>query len=175
MNSLKFGHQKWLKKISKKTNLAKSATKVFGNKVRIRVCGLLYREDKLLLIKHQMDDYYLWAPPGGGIEFGESVEETLRREFKEETGLVVEIGDFLFLTEHLKPPLHAIELFYQVKASKFDVSLGVEPEVDGRNLLLEFRFVGEDELAELKREELHSSLKSCTNPIELLDKRGHLI
>jgi len=56
----------------------------------------------------------LWAPPGGGMDFGQSVEENLTREFREETGLKVEVKRFLFINEFLAVPLHAVELFFEV-------------------------------------------------------------
>ena len=154
--------------------MGNSVGKVFGNRVRVRVSGLLFREEKLLLIKHRMDDYELWAPPGGGVEFGESIEATLVREFREETGIVIEVKGFLFLTEHINPPLHAIELFYHVTSNNTEIIPGIEPEIEDQNILQEFRFTGTRELKEIDPNELHLALKSCTNPIELLDKRGHL-
>jgi 8-oxo-dGTP diphosphatase len=33
-----------------------------------------------------------WTLPGGGLEFGESPEQAVRREVEEETGLVIEVG-----------------------------------------------------------------------------------
>lgn len=36
-----------------------------------------------------------WSLPGGGIEFEESLREGLVREVHEETGYVVEVGDFI--------------------------------------------------------------------------------
>ena len=60
----------------------------------------------------------LWAPPGGGMEFGQSVRDNLKREFREETGLTTEIIRYLFINEFLKPPLHAIEIFLEVKRDR---------------------------------------------------------
>lgn len=159
---------------AKKTKMDNYVKKTFGGKVRIRVSGILYQEDKILILKHKIDNYFLWAPPGGGVEFGATIEETLLREFKEETGLVIKVAEFLFLTEHIKAPLHAIELFYHVTSENYNITLGKDPEVEDYSILQDIRFVDGKELSTFKKEELHTSLKSCTNPIELLDKRGQL-
>lgn len=47
--------------------------------------GIVVKEGKILLTK-QHDTYHL---PGGGVEFGERFEDTVIREVKEETGIVV--------------------------------------------------------------------------------------
>jgi 8-oxo-dGTP diphosphatase len=52
--------------------------------------------------KHEIAYPGLWAFPGGKAEQGESVQDTLRREVKEETGLEIEetkeyLKDFTFL------------------------------------------------------------------------------
>jgi 8-oxo-dGTP pyrophosphatase MutT (NUDIX family) len=43
-----------------------------------------------LLLEHRVDNDR-WALPGGTIEFGESIEQTVVREVREETGLDVEV------------------------------------------------------------------------------------
>lgn len=50
--------------------------------------GYLVEHGKVLLVHHNRFDK--WVPPGGHIEPGESFAGTAVREFKEETGLVVE-------------------------------------------------------------------------------------
>lgn len=44
---------------------------------------------RIVLIRRK--DNELWALPGGGMDLGESIEETAVREVKEETGLDVEV------------------------------------------------------------------------------------
>ena len=146
----------------------------YGNKVRVRVCGLLYYDESLLLIKHNLDGKTLWGPPGGEPIFGESLTETLTREFKEETYLDIEPGEFLFLTEHINPPLHAIELFYKINSYRGIPRVGSDPELPRVKTLVEVAFVDESKLAAISTESRHAILKNCTNPIQLLDKRGYL-
>src|SRR5688572_14998085 len=94
-----------------------AVAKVYGNKVRVRACGICWRGSDLLVVNHQgVTDTDFWSPPGGGVEFGSSVEETLRKEFMEETGLKIRPGAFMFGCEYIQKPIHSIELFYEVMA-----------------------------------------------------------
>jgi 8-oxo-dGTP diphosphatase len=59
------------------------------------VKGVLFRDGRVLLL-HRRDDLILapglWDLPGGGVEDGADLEETLVREFREETGFGVTVG-----------------------------------------------------------------------------------
>ncbi len=49
--------------------------------------------ERLLLVRFEFPDRVVWATPGGGIEPGESHLTAIRRELREEVGVVgVEIG-----------------------------------------------------------------------------------
>jgi 8-oxo-dGTP diphosphatase len=65
---------------------------------RITVKGFFLQDGKLLLgrdatfVKRGKPEY--WELPGGGWEFGESFQDTLKREVSEETGLeVTHVGE----------------------------------------------------------------------------------
>jgi 8-oxo-dGTP diphosphatase len=104
----------------------------YGNQLRVRVCGICIQNDKILLINHSglNESNEFWSPPGGGLQFGESIEECLKREFLEETNTVVSIVKFLTIREFINPPLHAIELYYEVKIESGNVEKGFDPEME---------------------------------------------
>lgn len=62
----------------------------------IRVYGILLDENNRLLVSDEfIRGNYFTKLPGGGLEFGEGTRECLKREFMEETGLEVEVGDHI--------------------------------------------------------------------------------
>ena len=50
---------------------------------RIRVAGLLLQGGSVLLVRHQKGEDTYWLLPGGGVQYGESLEEALNRELLE--------------------------------------------------------------------------------------------
>jgi 8-oxo-dGTP diphosphatase len=59
--------------------------------LRQAVVALIRRDEDLLLIQQQepYDPVPTWILPGGGVEAGELLHETLMREVREETGLTI--------------------------------------------------------------------------------------
>lgn len=54
----------------------------------VAIDAIIIKDRKLLLVKRgENPGKGLWAFPGGHVDFNETLEETVRREVKEETGL----------------------------------------------------------------------------------------
>src|SRR3989344_436322 len=53
--------------------------------------GIIFDKQKRVLLCHRRD-YDLWNLPGGAMESGESPWDGVKREIKEETGLVIEVS-----------------------------------------------------------------------------------
>jgi 8-oxo-dGTP diphosphatase len=131
----------------------------FQGKVRIRACGLLLENRKILLVKHRGLGRlgYFWSPPGGGPEFGERVQETVKREFMEEVNLEVQTRNFAGFHEHIDDRFHALELFFFVERLSGELMLGTEPEGNaGSPVLEELGWFTIEDLKQLPQDSIHS-------------------
>jgi len=72
--------------------------------ITVRVYGILIDATHGLLVSDEFirGNYYTKLP-GGGLEFGEGTRDCLVREFKEETGLDVTIGNHIYTTDFYQP------------------------------------------------------------------------
>ena len=96
--------------------------------IRIRVAGLFLKDDSILLVRHEKNGKSYWLLPGGGVEFGETLEEALIREFKEEVGLTIEVGNLVLVQDSIPPDRHrqVLNLYFQVTSS--DTHITVTPD-----------------------------------------------
>lgn len=120
------------------SELDRKIIETYGNRLRVRVCGVCIEHEKVLVVNHHSlnGGADFWSPPGGGMEFGIAAEENLIREVKEETGLTVEVDKFMMVHEYLAPPLHAIELFFSVKRKGGRIKIGYDPEMNKKDQII---------------------------------------
>lgn len=71
----------------------------------VSIDAIIVINKKILLIKRGNDPYeHYWALPGGHVDFDETIENTVKREVKEETGL--ETVSLKLLGIYSKPSRH---------------------------------------------------------------------
>ena len=146
---------------------------VYGKQVRVRASGLCFVDNKLLMVNHTgLTKSDFWAPPGGGVEFEESVETTLKREFKEETGLDIVTYKLLFVCEFIRSPLHAIELFFEVARTGGVLLTGRDPEMD-HQIIKEARFMTNEDLDAIPMEKKHGLFALSKSAAEITQLRGY--
>lgn len=122
---------------------------IYSGKLRVRAAGLLLTDEGLLLIelRSPVNNKLIWTPPGGGVEFGEPIRETLKREYKEETGLEIIVEELVHINEFIQSEFHAIEFFFKVSNIGGTLKLGNDPEHTSEDQILK-------QLAYFKQEDL---------------------
>jgi len=105
--------------------------------------GLVFRKGKLLIAQRRQGDHLggLWEFPGGKRETGESFEDCLRRELREELGIEVRVGVLLGSVTHAYPEKTVHLKFYRCELRRR------EPRALG---CLALAWVGPDELAQFQ-------------------------
>jgi len=69
----------------------------------LRVYGLLINSKNEILVSDERRNGVSFTKfPGGGLEFGEGLSEGLKREFREELGIEVEVGAFFYVNDFLQ-------------------------------------------------------------------------
>jgi len=84
------------------------------NLFNYRVVGVAVHNESVLL--HQEPGDRFWTFPGGRAEFGETAEQTLIREMREELGIDVKVSRLLWFVEnffrHNEKQYHEIALYF---------------------------------------------------------------
>lgn len=121
-----------------------------------RVAGICVQNGRVLLQRATNDTGY--AFPGGHVAFGETNADTLVREFREECGAEIAVGDLKWVAEIFFPwgnkPCHQICLYYMVelldeKTPRQGIFPGTET-LEGGQFKLEFCWVELEKLRELE-------------------------
>lgn len=154
---------------------------IYTNRTRVRVCGLCWKGDKLLMVNHRgLTAGNFWSPPGGGVEFGEPATDALVREFLEETGIEVRPGKFQFVCEYIQPPqtsrsgrIHAVELFFATEYLKGDAIKGNDPESDsGNQMITDVKYMTFEEILAVPSDERHGVFKLVKSVADLKSLTG---
>lgn len=101
------------------------------------VCGIIFKDNKIFICRRKEGKALagFWEFPGGKVELGETNEESLKRELKEELDMEVEINNCIgnFTHEYVKTTIELIGyectlLSYQGKLTDHDAYEWVESE-----------------------------------------------
>lgn len=94
--------------------------------IRPVVLGIAKKDNKILVSEgyDNVKKQTFYRCLGGGIEFFETSQVALKREFKEELGIEIEVEDYCGISENLftfqGKKAHEIVLFYNIKINEID-------------------------------------------------------
>ncbi len=146
--------------------MADGSEQVFASegKPSLRVSGVLVDDRRLLMVEQSRRDERYWLLPGGGVIFGETLSEALRREFLEELGLRVAVDRLLAIVESISPDpayaKHVVHMMFAVSAAK------EVPPVPRDEAVLAVAFLDEVQLRNVDvRPPINEFLRDCTREL----------
>ena len=88
--------------------------------VGLGVGGLIVRDGRVLMLLRSekcRNNRHMWTIPGGMVELQERLEDSVRREVLEETGLEVSSAKFLSLSDRTFDGQHWVSVLYLCEAT----------------------------------------------------------
>lgn len=121
----------------------------------VRVYGILIHENKVLVSDEYIKGKHITKFPGGGLEFGEGTIDCVKREFKEELDLKIEVlkhfytTDF-FVSSAFNTNSQVISIYYLVNAvEKFNFRVSEKAfDFEKKEGAQSFRWIPVNELKE---------------------------
>lgn len=121
----------------------------------VRVYGILIHENKVLVSDEYIKGKHITKFPGGGLEFGEGTIDCVKREFKEELDLKIEVlkhfytTDF-FVSSAFNTNSQVISIYYLVNAvEKFNFRVSEKAfDFEKKEGAQSFRWIQVNELKE---------------------------
>lgn len=119
---------------------------------KFRAAGLIIKNNKILIVEMDNNGYY--CLPGGYVEMGETTEEAVKRELKEEFGQEVKVIKYLgmvenyFVTKSLRK-MHEISCYYLLDLVDENILLEDKSLLENDNehiVRLDFKWVDLNEL-----------------------------
>lgn len=118
-----------------------------SNKIQeITACAFIHKDGKLFIARRASSKSFLpgvYELPGGRVEFGETMEEALKREIQEEFKFDIEVGKpfHVFTYTWKENTMHTVEVVYYAKMSNPNHQIELDPTDHS-----EFQWITKDEV-----------------------------
>lgn len=128
----------------------------------VAVIGVVKKENQYLLTKRRSpkSEFNKWQFPGGGLEFGERIDEAVKRELKEETGVdakIIKRLDRVFEIIREKDNFHGVFFVYLCEMTDKNQKIKINSEAS------EYGWFTKEEILQLDSLE---GIKEMINEIE---------
>lgn len=83
--------------------------------IRVAARGVIVRNQSILLVEYQGKNDLHYSLPGGRVEYGETLQQTVQREVLEETCVSAKVNNLLFVYEQMTVAyndLHSLNFFF---------------------------------------------------------------
>jgi len=95
--------------------------------IRVAVGAIVFNKEGKVLIgrrgKSSRDEVGKWDFPGGAVDFGETFEEAIKREAKEEFGINIKLIEFFRPVQVIEPGKHWVGAFFIAKLASGEAKL----------------------------------------------------